>query len=63
MNATDWIKKNCPGHGSGGTRGYAHLGALKALYEAGVPLDFIVWINFGALVGAAFSVGRNVYEI
>ena len=49
--------------GSGGARGYAHLGALKALYEAGVSVDFIVGTSFGALVGAAFSAGRDVYEM
>jgi len=49
--------------GSGGARGYAHLGALKALYEAGVSVDFIIGTSFGALVGAAFSAGRDVYEM
>ncbi|MEA2022363.1 MAG: patatin-like phospholipase family protein [Candidatus Caldatribacteriota bacterium] len=49
--------------GSGGARGYAHIGALKALYEAGVSVDFIVGTSFGSLIGAAFSTGRNVYEM
>lgn len=49
--------------GSGGARGYAHLGALKALYEADISVDMIVGTSFGALVGATFSAGRNVYEM
>jgi len=49
--------------GSGGARGYAHIGALKAIYEAGINVDLIVGTSFGALVGATFSAGQDIYEI
>ena len=49
--------------GSGGARGYAHLGALKALREAGIKFDLIVGTSFGALVGATYSAGRDIYEM
>ena len=49
--------------GSGGARGYAHLGALKALCEAGIKFDLIVGTSFGALVGATYSAGRDIYEM
>jgi len=49
--------------GSGAARGYAHLGALKRLFEAGISVDMMVGTSFGALVGAAFSAGRSVYDM
>jgi len=49
--------------GGGGVRGYAHLGALKAIYEAGIKIDFIVGTSFGALVGAGYAAGNNIYEL
>ncbi len=38
--------------GAGGTRGWAHVGVLKVLHGAGVPMDLIVGASAGALVGA-----------
>jgi len=49
--------------GSGGARGYAHLGALKALYEAEIHIDLIVGTSFGAIVGAGYAAGRSIYEL
>jgi len=46
--------------GSGGARGYAHLGALKALYEADIHIDLVVGTSFGAIVGAGYAAGRNI---
>ena len=49
--------------GSGGARGYAHIGALKVLCEADIPIDLVVGTSFGAIVGAGYAVGRNIYEL
>jgi len=49
--------------GSGGARGYAHLGVLKALYEADIDIDLVVGTSFGAIVGAGYAAGRNIYEL
>jgi len=49
--------------GSGGARGYAHLGVLKALYEADINIDLVVGTSFGAIVGAGYAAGRNIYEL
>jgi predicted acylesterase/phospholipase RssA/CRP-like cAMP-binding protein len=38
--------------GGGGPRGFAHLGVIRALEEAGVPVDAIVGTSIGAIVGA-----------
>lgn len=38
--------------GGGGPRGFAHLGVLKAIDEAGIPVDMIGGTSIGAIVGA-----------
>ena len=38
--------------GGGGPRGFAHLGVIRALEEAGVPLDVVGGTSIGAIVGA-----------
>ncbi|MGA2621075.1 MAG: patatin-like phospholipase family protein [Thermoguttaceae bacterium] len=48
--------------GGGGARGLAHLGVLKALEEAKLPIDLIGGCSMGALIGAGFSAGWS-YEI
>jgi NTE family protein len=37
--------------GGGGTKGYAHVGAVKALVDAGVEIDFVGGTSAGALYG------------
>lgn len=44
--------------GSGGARGWAHIGVIRALEEAGLKPDLIVGTSIGALVGAAYAAGR-----
>jgi NTE family protein len=44
--------------GSGAARGWAHLGVLRYLKEAGIQVDFIAGTSIGALVGASFSLGK-----
>ena len=43
--------------GGGGARGFAHIGVLRALVEAGVPIDFIGGTSMGAGVAAQFAFG------
>ncbi len=38
--------------GGGGARGFAHLGVIRALREAGVPIDRIAGSSIGAVIGA-----------
>ena len=45
----------------GGTRGWAHVGAIKALHEVKIPIDMIGGTSVGALVGACYSIGES-YE-
>jgi len=44
--------------GSGSARGWAHIGVLRALTEAGVVPDIVCGTSIGALVGAAYVADR-----
>ena len=45
--------------GGGGARGGAHIGVIKTLAEANVPIDLIVGTSFGALVGGFYAIDGN----
>ncbi len=47
----------------GGTRGFAHLGAIQALNEAGIYPDVISGTSAGALVGVLYADGYSPREI
>lgn len=49
--------------GSGGARGVAHAGFLKALDEVGIKPDYIAGCSMGAVVGGCFASGMSVSEI
>ncbi|HCD05832.1 MAG TPA: patatin, partial [Methylophaga sp.] len=40
--------------GSGAARGWAHIGVINALKNAGIKPDVVVGTSIGALVGAAY---------
>jgi NTE family protein len=44
--------------GGGVARGWAHIGAIRALVEAGITPDIISGTSIGALVGSAFIAGE-----
>jgi NTE family protein len=49
--------------GGGGARAYAHIGALRALRETGLTLDFVGGTSMGGVVGACFAMGWSDSEI
>lgn len=49
--------------GSGGPRGYAHIGVMKVLEEAGIEYDLVVGSSVGSLIGAFWASGYNASEI
>ena len=49
--------------GSGGPRGFAHIGVMKVLEENGVHADFIVGSSVGAMVGALSASGLSAVEL
>jgi len=44
--------------GGGVARGWAHIGAMRALIEAGIKPDIIAGTSIGAIVGAAYLSGK-----
>lgn len=49
--------------GGGGARGIAHLGVLRVLESAQLPLDSIVGTSAGALIGSLYAAGISLDEI
>lgn len=47
----------------GGARAYAHIGVIKALREAGCPIDFVGGSSMGAIVAACLAKGWSDEEI
>lgn len=41
--------------GGGGARGFAHVGVIRELQEAGVPIDLVVGTSAGSLIGAIYA--------
>jgi len=49
--------------GSGGTRGFAHVGVIKALEAAGIVPDIITGTSSGAIVAALYAAGNSGAEL
>ena len=49
--------------GGGGARGFAHLGVLRALAEAGIAVDLVGGNSMGALIGAQYACGMALDAI
>jgi predicted acylesterase/phospholipase RssA/CRP-like cAMP-binding protein len=49
--------------GGGGARGFAHVGVLRALEEAGVAVDLVGGNSMGALIGAQYLQGVALEDI
>jgi len=49
--------------GSGGPRGYAHIGVLRVLEEAGIVPDLVVGSSVGSVIGAFWASGLDAAEI
>lgn len=47
----------------GGARAYAHIGVVKALREANIPIDFVGGSSMGAVIGACVAMGWEDAEI
>lgn len=47
----------------GGAKGTAHVGVLKVLERAGIPIDYIVGTSMGAIVGSLYSIGYSPEEL
>lgn len=60
-----WLTGNSVGLvlGGGGARGAAHVGMLKAIQEAGIPIDMVGGVSIGAFMGALWCAERNITSV
>lgn len=49
--------------GGGFARGLVHIGVLKALEEAQIPVDFVAGTSVGAVIGACYCTGLSAAEM
>ena len=49
--------------GSGGARGYAHIGVIEVLEQYGIHPDFIVGSSAGSIVGSIYASGKTPEQI
>ena len=47
----------------GGAKGMAHIGALKVIEEAGIPIDYVVGTSMGAIVGGLYAIGYTAEQL
>ena len=47
----------------GGAKGAAHIGVLKYIEEAGIPIDYIAGTSMGSIVGGLYALGYSSAEI
>ena len=47
----------------GGAKGAAHIGVIKYLEEAGIPIDYIAGTSMGSIVGGMYALGYSADEI
>ncbi len=46
--------------GSGAARGIAHIGVIKALREADIPIDMVAGTSIGSIVGACYAADAQI---
>lgn len=49
--------------GGGGTRGFAHIGVIKALQAHGIEADIVVGTSVGSAVGALYAAGLDGFDL
>src|SRR5574344_2717308 len=47
----------------GGAKGFAHVGALKAIEEAGIPIDYIIGTSMGSIIGGLYAIGYTTDQL
>lgn len=57
-----WLTGNSVGLvlGGGGARGASHIGMIKSIQEAGIPIDMVGGVSIGAFMGALWCYDRNI---
>lgn len=47
----------------GGAKGVAHIGAIKVIEEAGIPIDLVCGTSMGSLIGALYCIGYSTDQL
>ncbi len=47
----------------GGAGGLAHIGVLKVIEQAGIPIDYIAGSSMGSIIGALYAIGYSADEL
>ena len=47
----------------GGAKGMAHIGALKVIEKAGIPIDYVVGTSMGSIIGGLYSIGYTPEQL
>ena len=47
----------------GGAKGMAHIGVLKVLEKAGIPVDYITGTSMGSIIGGLYAIGYNSHSL
>lgn len=47
----------------GGAKGMAHIGVLKVLEKAGIPVDVITGTSMGSIIGGLYAIGYNSHSL
>ena len=47
----------------GGAKGMAHIGVLKVLEKAGIPIDYVTGTSIGSIVGGLYAIGYNAHSL
>ncbi len=47
----------------GGAKGMAHIGALKILEKAGIPIDIVTGTSMGSIIGGLYAIGYNANSL
>lgn len=47
----------------GGAKGMAHIGALKIIEEAGIPIDYVVGTSMGSIIGGLYAIGYTPEQL
>lgn len=62
-SAQDMVVRQRPKVGvvlsGGGAKGFAHIGALRVIEEAGIPIDYIAGTSMGSIIGGLYAVGYD----
>lgn len=47
----------------GGAKGFAHIGVIRVLEQAGVEIDFIGGTSMGSIIGGLYAIGYSIDDI